>query len=286
MKTYQGQTDKIKKIELESSIEQITWSAPHAAVGGKVSLDVFTHFVGNNSEIKIELTDKSGKTIETLKGNIIGNHYWKQIIVPGKANDELYAEVKLPKLGLSKKSNRLYVYPAILIKNCKWDKKEARRGDVLKLTADVENAYEGTEAEIQIWEHDSDGAHDFIAKFPALVKNKKIEAGWEYEYLEDTDDIPTKEESEKGYNPPEYFFRVIVTGVSADSGLLEFKDWIEINLLDEFGEPMADVKYVIKISDGSEIEGQLDKNGNAKVEDVKPGPYWIYFPDLDYELEY
>jgi hypothetical protein len=44
----------------------------------------------------------------------------------------------------------------------KWDKKEARRGDILKLTADVINLYEGSEVEIRIWEHDSDGAHDLI----------------------------------------------------------------------------------------------------------------------------
>ena len=108
---------------------------------------------------------------------------------------------------LTKKSNCMYVYPAVEIKNLKWDKNEARRGDILKLTADVTNVYEGAEAEIQIWEHDSDGAHDLITKFPVIVKNKKIEADWEYEYHEDTDDIPTEEETEKGYNPPEYFFR-------------------------------------------------------------------------------
>ncbi len=281
MKTYQGQTDKIKKIELDSLIEQITWSAPHAAIGSKVSLEVFTHFVGNNSEIKIELTDKSGKTIETVTGKIIGNHYWKQIVVPEKAKDELYAEVKLPKLGLSKKSNRLYVYPAIQIKNCKWDKKEARRGDVLKLTADIINAYEGIEAEIQIWEHDSDGAHDFITKFPAVVKNKKIEAEWEYEYLEDTDDIPTKEESEKGYNPPEYFFRVVVAGVSADSGLLPFKDWVEIQITDRMGNPLKNENYVLHLPDGSEKKGKLDENGYAKVEGIPPGAFKIELPDLD-----
>ena len=237
--------------------------------------------MGNNSETKIELTDKSGKTIETLTGKIIANHYWKQITVPEKAKDELYAEVKLPKHGLSKKSNCLYVYPPIQIKNLKWDKKEARRGDILKLTADVLNVYEGTEAEIQIWEHDSDGAHDFITKFPAVVKNKKIEADWEYEYLEDTDDRPTKEESEKGYNPPEYFFRVVVAGVAADSGLLPFKDWVEIQINDRLGNPMKNENYVLHLPDGSEKKGKLDENGYAKVEDIPPGKFTIDLPDLD-----
>ena len=284
MLAHQGPTDQIKKVELPSSIQQVLWTRPNAAAGAKVGLEVFTQFVGNNSEIKIEISDKSGKIFETIKAKISGNKFWKPITVPEKAKDELYAEVKLPKHGLSKKSNCLYVYPPVQIKNCKWDKKEAREGDIVRLTADIINVYEGTEAEIQIWEHDQDLAHDFITRFTTTVKNKKIEAEWEYEYHEDTDDIPTEEETEKGYNPPEYFFRVIVACVSADSGLLEFKDWIEIILKDEFGDPIANANYVLKLADGSEIEGQLDENGHTEVQDIKPGSYWIYFPDLDDDL--
>jgi hypothetical protein len=278
---YQGPTDQIKKVELPSSIQQVVWTRPYAAVGAKVGLEVFTQFVGNNSEIKIEISDNSGKKFETIKAKISGNKFWKQITVPEKAKDELYAEVKLPKHGLNKKSNCMYVYPPVQIKNCKWDKKEARRGDILKLTADVLNVYEGTEAEIQIWEHDADEAHDLITKFPVIVKNEKVEAEWEYEYHEDTDDIPTEEETEKGYNPPEYFFRVNVAGVSEDSELLEFKDWIELELLDEFGDPIAEADYVVLLADETKVEGKLDKNGYARVEDVVPGPFWIHYPEYE-----
>ncbi|MDP2365632.1 MAG: hypothetical protein Q8M94_17935, partial [Ignavibacteria bacterium] len=150
----------------------------------------------------------------------------------------------------------------------------------LKLTADVTNVYEGSEAEIQIWEHDSDGAHDLITKFPVAVKNKKIEADWEYEYHEDTDDIPSKEETEKGYNPPEYFFRVNIAGVSADSGLLEFKDWIEIKLVGSDGNPVKDTAFKIKLPDGKDKQGKLDSNGYAKIEDIPPGKFKIDFEDL------
>lgn len=282
MSKHEGPTDQIKKVELPSSIQQVLWTRPNAAAGAQVGIEVFAHFVGNNSEIKIEISDKSGKVFETIKAKMSGNKFWMQITVPEKAKDELYAEVKLPKHGLSKKSNCLFVYPPIQIKNLKWDKKEARRGDVLKLTADVVNVYEGTEAEIQIWEHDADLAHDFITKFPVIVKNKKIEAEWEFEYYEDTDDIPTKEESEKGYNPPEYFFRVIVAGVSAYSGLLEFKDWIEIELKDINSNEIPDLDYIITLPDGSEKKGKLDSQGYSKIEDVPPGKYQVKFPKVKY----
>ena len=280
MLAHQGPTDQIKKVELPSSIQQVLWTRPNAAAGAKVGLEVFTQFVGNNSEIKIEISDKSGKIFETIKAKISGNKFWKQIAVPEKAKDELYAEVKLPKHGLSKRSNCLYVYPPVQIKNCKWDKKEARREDILKLTADVLNVYEGTEAEIQIWEYDDDLEHDFITKFTTTVKNKKIEAEWEYEYYEDTDDIPTEEETEKGYNPPEYFFRVTVAGVSADSGLLEFKDWIEIELKNTDGNPVCDEEYILYLANGKEKRGKLNKEGFAKEKDIPPGKTLVEFPNI------
>ena len=42
-----------KKVNLPSSIQQVLWTRPNAAVGAKVGLEVFTQFVGNNSEIKM-----------------------------------------------------------------------------------------------------------------------------------------------------------------------------------------------------------------------------------------
>ena len=280
MSEHKGNTGKVNKVNLESSIDRVIWTSGTGCAGAKVGVEVNTHFVGNNSDIKIEISDKSGKVFETVKSKIAGNFFYTQITVPEKAKDELYAEVKLSKLNLTKKSNCMYVYPAVEIKNLKWDKKEARRGDILKLAADVNNVYEGAEAEIQIWEHDSDGAHDLITKFPVVVKNKKIEADWEYEYHEDTDDIPTAKETEKGYNPPEYFFRVVIAGVSADSGLLEFKDWIEIKLLDSDGNPVKYIDFKIKLPDGKDKQGKLDSNGYAKIEDIPPGKFEIDFDNV------
>ena len=280
MSQHKGNTGKTNQVKLESSIDRVIWTSGTGCAGAKVGVEVNTHFVGHNSELKIEISDKSGKKFDTLKGKITGNKFWKEITVPDKAKHELYAEAKLSKHGLSRKSNPLYLYPQIEIKNLKWDKNKARRGDVLKLTADVTNVYEGAEAEIQIWEHDSDGAHDLITKIPAVVKNKKIEVDWEYEYHEDTDDIPTAEETEKGYNPPEYFFRVNIAGVSADSGLLEFKDWIEIKLKNQSGIPIPDEDYVLTLPDGSQIKGKVDELGNAIEKDIPPGVCKIDFPNL------
>lgn len=269
-------TNKVKEIKLESSIEQVVWTKNIAAAGGKAGIEVFTNFVGNNSDIKIEIKDKSGKSGGTVKGKITGNRFWKEIDIPDNLKDELTATVKLSKHGLEKKSNTIPLLPPIKITNPKWDKDEAKRGDILKLTADIKGAYDGAEALIEIYEHDEDGAHDLVVSFPANVKSQKLKAEWEFQYVEDTDDIPDDNEAENGYKNPEYFFRVTMGGISADSGLLKFKDFLEIEVVD-FTEQKLNVEYTIRFSDGTQKSGSADDNGDIIIPDAPPGPYTIDF---------
>lgn len=280
MSKHTGRTDEVQRIELTSEIQQVLWTKRTATLGGRVGLEIFTHFVGNGSELEIELSDNSGKKFGKYKEKISGNRFWAQIKVPAEAKQALYADVKLPKHGLQMKSNPLILLPLIEITNAKWDKKEARRGDFLKLTADVKGAQDGTEGEIEIWEHDADGAHDFITKLPVQVKNSRVESEWEYEYYEDTDDIARKEESETGYNPPEYFFRVVIDGVHENSELLEFKDWIGIELRDSDGNPIPNEEYVLYLADGTERKGKLNSEGFATEENLPPGVLIVVFPNV------
>jgi hypothetical protein len=280
MAEYQGQTDQVHKIKLTSAISQAMWDRPLASSGEQVGLLVYTHFVGNGSEIRASIHDKSGKRLDRIQGKVYRDRFKGKYTVSDKAKDAIYFEAELSKHKLKKKSEEMKIVPPIKITNAKWSEKEARRGDVLKLTADVDGAPDGTEALIEIYEHDADDAHDFITKFPTLVNNKKIESEWEFEYHEDTDDIPTAEETEKGYNPPEYFFRVKIGGVSADSELLEFKDWIEIEVVDESGSPVGEKDYVLHLPDGETREGKLDPNGYAREEDIPPGKVTVEVADV------
>jgi len=189
---------------------------------------------------------------------------------------------------VSAESNRVPIRPKIEISNMKWDKQEARRGDILKLSADIEGVRDEAEVKVIIYEHDQDGNHDKIVEIPTNVKNKKIEVEWEYEYHEDTDEIPSQEEMKKygkNYNPPEYFFTLKIDdqeyGKEQESGLLLFKDWVEIYLDDETGKPMADEKYELHLPDGSKREGTLNSDGYAREEGIPPGEIAFEFPDLE-----
>lgn len=275
MKKHSGDTDKPKQVKLTSSIEQVVWTKKSGTPGGKIGLQITTQLVGNNSEVTIQLSDKSGSTFETIKKKMFGSKCWAEVTIPEKAKEELFAEVKLSKLGLEKKSKALVVYPPIEIKNLKWDREEVHRGDILKITADVTNIYDGAEAEVQIWEYDSDLAHDFVATIPVTIKNKKIETQWEFQYVEDSDDIPTEEETENGYQWPEYFFKVIVGGKSEDSKIIKFKDWVEVEWLDSKGQPAANKKFKLFLADGTERSETFDENGKFRLEDTSPGPVRI-----------
>ena len=59
------------------------------------------------------------------------------------------------------------------------------------------------------------------------------------------------------------------------------KSWVEIKLVDEQGNPVPGEKYLITVPDGTDVEGTLDSNGEARVEGIDPGNCKITFPELD-----
>lgn len=76
MAEHQGQTDQF---ELTSVINDVLWGSPQAPAGFKVSLDIFTHYVGNGSGVKIEVKENYGKKHGNYSDKIHGNHFWPNI---------------------------------------------------------------------------------------------------------------------------------------------------------------------------------------------------------------
>jgi hypothetical protein len=288
-------TDTEHKIELESALISASWRCGKAIAGRSASFEVLTAFVGEGAPIKITGKSENGKKLGKIKTAIKRNKYVGEFEIPEdtEIDDMVYFEVELPKNDLEGESNRIPVFPPVQVFNLKWSAKEARRGDILTLSADVNGLRDKEEVTVIIYEYDRDGTHDKIIELPATVMNKRIQLQWEYEYHEDTDEIATQEELDKygkTYNPPEYFFTVKVEDTEfgkqeQESGLLEFKDWIEIELVDDNGKPMPNEKYVLHLPDGNKRQGILDVNGFAKEENIPPGKVDIEFSNLDeYEL--
>jgi hypothetical protein len=61
------------------------------------------------------------------------------------------------------------------------------------------------------------------------------------------------------------------------------KSWVEINLKDARGDPVAGERYRIKLPDGSVEEGNLDAFGHAEYYEINRGSCEVSFPDLEDE---
>jgi len=59
------------------------------------------------------------------------------------------------------------------------------------------------------------------------------------------------------------------------------KSWVEIELLDQEGQPVGSEPYRIELPDGSVSEGSTDDLGRARVDGIDPGNCKITFPSLD-----
>jgi hypothetical protein len=294
MLEYTRSTDAEHKIKLTSEINHASWGLQQVSVGQKVPIEVYTHFVGVGSDIKITIRNKSGSRLDVIEDKINGNYFKTTYTVPDKAKEGIYFQAELPKHGLSEKSETIEVLPPRSITNLRWleeekdvVKKEVVRGDIVRLSADVSGFLEGTEAKFEVYEYDADGAHEPVTKLLGVVQAGKAEVAWRYDYPEDTEKIPTQEElDETGgtYSSPEYFFTINIDGVKSgeqqESGLLQFKDWVEFGLKNPEGGPMANEKFVIYFADGTQMDGKLDENGQARVENIPPGPFKLEFPDV------
>ena len=287
---FNKSTDSEEEIKVDSSLIYATWKSGMAYGGQKAGIEVGTAFVGNGAKIEIKGKSANGKKLGKIKSVINNNRFVGELDIPEdiELGDEVYFEVNISKNGIDEESDRIPAHPAVRVSNLAWSASEARRGEVLTLTADVLGVRNGTEVNVKVLEYDADGAHDKIAEFPGAVTDEKLEASWEYEYCEDTDEVPTEDEMReygRSYNPPEYFFTVTVGetefGRGQESGLLTFKDWLELDCEDPYGEPAANADYKIILPDGEERTGKLDSEGKARVEGVPPGPceIEITFPE-------
>lgn len=283
-------TDSEEEIKLDSILVYAEWRCGVAVAGQTATVAVGTSFVGDGATVKITGKSKKGKKLGKLKGKMRSNMFVGRLEIPAdtEVGDRVYFEAELSDNSLSGQSDEIPVVPGIQVTNLKWSADEARRGDILKLTADIDNVRDDTEVLITIYEHDRDGGHDKITEIPGLVKDKAVEVEWEYQYHEDVDELPTQEELERyggSYNPPEYFFTVTiydqVFGKEQESGLLVFKDWVEITYEDAEGNPVANANYVITLPDGEQRDGTLDGSGFVRIDGIPPGRCTIDFPESD-----
>jgi len=219
-------------------------------------------------KLDVKFEDKGGKPISGLAYEVTGPD-------KSKSEGQLAGEIKQPVAAEGS-----YEIKLKSIVKASWSKTQARGGDKVKINIETAGIEDDTDATVEVWERDLGRADKLIKTFDEQkVKSDKLEIEWECRYI-DEDDIDSGDSDSEKYSFPSYFFKAFAGGCTAQSNILKFKDSIELTVQDENGDPAADEKYVLTLSNGEIREGKLDKDGYAKIDDVPPGPWKAEFPDL------
>ena len=289
MPTYTKQSDAVQKIQVESHLIYAIWSQPRAHAEQETGVEVRTSFVGEGAKIKITCYTEKGKKLDKIEGTVLNNRYKGRVVIPDKVkpDDMIYFEAELPKHGLKGESNLIPVRPAIQVTKIEWDRQEVKREEVVTMTCRFKDGVmDGDEATVIIYEHNPNSCDLKVVAIPTTIKDNKVEMQWEFDYQDSTDQIPTDEEMkpyQKKYANPRFYFVVLVDGIrigeKKESGLLVFKETVEIVYSEETGIPIGDINYLLHLPDGAQRKGTLDDRGYAKEENVIPGKVKVEFLD-------
>lgn len=158
-----------------------------------------------------------------------------------------------------------------------WRSEYARRGEIVNLAGRTAGIASGATAILTIYRHDPAGSHEVVEQLSGTVESDEVAAEWNFEYEGDVEELPDVNEGAEEYLPPRYFFELVAEGESARSGLLEFRDRMEIELLDKDGKAIPDLGYTARFADGSEASDVVDDQGKAELLDIPPGAVRLVF---------
>jgi hypothetical protein len=284
-------SDSPQQFTVPSNLIYAIWRSKAAYANCDAMFEIRTSFVGEGAQVKIKGKTENGKNLGSMDAKIYGNRLIAPFPLPPNAppDDFAYLEVKLPKQSLRGETNRIPIRPQIKVQQIQWRAREVRRGDILTLSVDFQSTIPNdTDALIIIYEYDQSGSHDPICKIPTTIQNNKIKVQWEFQYQNDTAEIPTHQELQphsKSYAHPEYFFVVVLDeiriGANQESGKVRFKDYTTLILHDDNDNLLPNTKAKLVFADNSMQTVTSDEDAIIYIENVPPGAIEISFPEED-----
>lgn len=217
--------------------------------------------------VNFEFVDKAGNPVS-------GIHYGFTDSDGKESKGVLRTDGRIKRDAINQGQCKAVLYT---VSNAKWSKDKAEVGEKVKMTADVEGFEDGKEAIIQIYRRDIKGPDTVFDTIELKVKGGKVETEWEYIYPEEEQEEISKTES-TSYSDLEYYFAVVIGHCKSHSGLLTYKDYLEIELKDEEGNFMFNEEYVLYLPSGEVRKGKLDGKGFMRDEEIAAKGSRVEFP--------
>lgn len=235
-----------------------------AGGGGQAEDDTKASEIGEVKKLDVKVTDKGGFPVTGLR---------YKVKAPDGEESEGNLAGKIQRVG----QDGNYDIELQGITKCEWSAKSARDGEKVKMKVEAAGVEDKAGAIIQVWCRDMNRPDRIVKEFSDVkVSSGKAEAEWQYEYPEN---VPREQqEADRKYSLPKFYFVAKIGNLVARSKLLDYKDFIELSITDEEGNPRADEEYKVILSHGVIKTGKLDSNGYAKIEKVPPGPWSVQFP--------
>ncbi len=158
-----------------------------------------------------------------------------------------------------------------------WSKPQAMADETVLMKVTAEGFEGGETVLLTVMERDVDRLDMPVAHVETTLAGGAAEAQWRFPEP-DPRDLEAAPGGSLRFSDPAFYFLVDIEGATGRSGLLKFRDWVEIELKDETGQPVAGADYQVLLRTGEVRTGQLDGSGRAREDDTPAGPVWISFP--------
>lgn len=279
MPSFQGQTDQVLRIQVQSVLASVSWLSDRVAAGGWAVAEIRTAYVGDGAPIQLKILGEDGATIASVTGTVQSNLHRSQINIPADCQAKtLVLEVELPKHSLKGKSGLLAVVPTPNFTELKWTDKEGQvlsaieTDQVVACEAKVAHLNEGDPVLVTVFQKREHG-RTLLLSADAPVKQGRVKLPWNHGDTPGVEKIAIQKDlnCEGGhYHAPEYLFTVSALGVSVESEAIAHQTWIEY----DFG-PNPDAgrtrTALFELADGVQQEESVPEDGLLRLTQVLPG---------------
>jgi uncharacterized Zn-binding protein involved in type VI secretion len=150
-----------------------------------------------------------------------------------------------------------------------WSVRDARDNDTVQCIVETVGVDNGTPATLQIYMKNLNSPDKVVLTVDNLtINNGSLNHNWQPSFFSDSE---CAGKLAKGFVAPSFFFKAAIAGLVERSGVLTYRDYVEIQLNDEDNNPIGNAQYQIALSTGEIRTGTLDGNGFARVNNVPPG---------------